>query len=220
MDLASSLEKTNFQTQVYNILEDMIIHGKLKPGHRLIESELAASLGVSRSPVREAIVALCQDRLVENKKGNGWVVSHVSLRDVLESYEVRKLIEITTGKQGCLNCPTEILDEMKVTVDDLAKKPFEITQFRERDKRFHELIVLSCGNRKFHEVFLWARRNIRWCGYLNLEVAGRREQTASEHRAILEGFLRQDPDHLGKTVDYHISSVQNTVANNWDKYGF
>jgi len=218
MDTERVIEKTNYQTQVYNLLENMIIHGKLKPGQRLIAAELAVSLGVSRSPVREAIVALSQDRLVD-KNGNGWVVSKVSLQDIIESYEVRKLIEIHAGEQGCLNCPPDILDEMKTIVNELDSL-VELETFREKDRRFHELIVLSAGNKKFYEVFLWARRNIRWCGYLNIEIPGRREQTASEHRAILKGFLNRDPDYLKKAIQSHISSVQKTVTNNWDKYGF
>lgn len=213
-----NLEKTNYKAQVYELLEGMIVHGQLNPGQRLVESELATSMGVSRSPVREAIVALCQDGLIVNRKGK-WFVSEVSLRDVLEFYEVRRLVEVTAGKQGCLNCPPEILDEMKLLVDQLDRTS-EVQPFQEKNRRLHELIVLSHGNEKFREVFLWARRNIRWCGYFNLEIPGRREQTNKEHREIVQGFVRKDPDYVVKVIDNHISSVQNVVAANWEKFGF
>jgi len=218
MDIQHSLEKINYQTQVYDLLEDMIVHGKLKPGERLVESELAVSLGVSRAPVRVAMAALCQDGLVVNRKGNGWVVSEVSLQDIVESYELRKLVEVHTGKQGCMICSEEILNEMKTTVD-ILDKTFEIVRFREKDRRFHELIVLSYGNKKFHEVFLWTFKNLRYFGYLTLEIPGRREGTASEHREILEGFLKRDPEYLEKAIERHISTAQALVASNWDKYG-
>jgi DNA-binding GntR family transcriptional regulator len=214
-----NLSKTNYQTQVYNILEQMIVYGKLKPGQRLIESELAASLGVSRSPVREAIIALCQEKLVRNEKGQGWIVSEISLQDIMESYEVRKLIEVHSGRTGCLDCPSEIIGEMKVIMSDL-EKPFEMDSYREKNKRFHELIVLSCGNKKLQEVFLWAMKNLRWCGYLAMEVAWRREQTTLEHRRILEGFINKNQDDLGKAISDHISSIQNIISSNWDQHGF
>ncbi len=218
MEIVHILEKVNYQTQVYNILESMIVHGKFNPGQRLVESELAISLGVSRAPVRAAMAALCQDGLVVNRKGNGWIVSEVSLKDILESYELRKLIELHAGRQGCLKCSKEILNEMTAALDVL-ERTFEINLFREKDKRFHELIVLSHGNKKFQEVFGWTIKNLRWFGYLTLEIAGRREGTALEHREILEGFLRRDPEYLGKAIDHHISTAQNLVASNWDKYG-
>lgn len=213
-----NLEKKNYKDQVYQLLENMIVRGQLSPGKRLVESELATSMGVSRSPVREAIVALCQDGLILNKKGK-WFVSKVSLRDVLEFYDVRMIVETAAAQQGCLNCPPETLDGMKLIVDKLERTS-EIETFQERNKKFHELIVLSHGNEKFHQMFLWARRNIRWCAYFNIDIPGRREQTNKEHSEILEGFIRKDPDYVTKMIENHISSVKEVIAANWGKYGF
>jgi DNA-binding GntR family transcriptional regulator len=164
-------------------------------------------------------MALCQDRLVVNKKGKGWVVSELSLRDIIETYEVRKLIEMHAGKQGCLDCPKEVLEEMEVTLEELETIS-EIEPFREKNRRFHELIVLSSGNAKFHEVFLWSMRNIRWCGYITMEIPGRMEEIRKEHKAILKGFLKRDPDSIGKALENHISTLQNTIAQKWDEHGF
>lgn len=207
------LTKTNYQTQVYRILEDMIIHGKLKSGERLIESEIAASMGVSRSPVREAIVALCQEGLVINGKRGGWVVSEVSLDDILEFFEVRKFVESTAAMQGCLYRSEEIMHEMERLVQELDKAE-DLEAFRENDISLHELIVLSGGNKKFRDVYVWARRNIRWCGYLNWEVPGRRERTKKEHEAILDCFTRRDPEAVKKAIEYHIDSIERTVREN------
>jgi len=215
MNMEFSLSKTTYKAQVYSILEEMIVYGKLKPGQRLIESELAAALGVSRSPVREAIIALGQEGLVSQKVGYGWIVSEISLQSIVESYEVRKVIEIHSGKKGCVNCSTEILNEMKSTLDNL-EKPIKLHRYQKINRRFHELIVLSSGNKKLHEAFLWTIKNIRWCGSLTMGVAWRKEIIALEHRRIQDAFISKDPDCLAKAIEDHISSVQNIISTNWD----
>lgn len=203
--------KFTYQEQTYNILEKMIVSGELQPGQRLVELELAESLGVGRSPVREAILQLEQEGLVTNTKKVGRVVSEISLQDILELYDLRKVIEVYAGKAGCLNCRKEIIDEMATNAKEYENQNVEIEVLREKNRRFHELIVLSCGNRKLHEVFVRTMRSLRWCTHLALAVLGRREQSISEHKKILEAFAMGNQELVEKAICEHIEAVQGNM---------
>jgi DNA-binding GntR family transcriptional regulator len=220
MEKFKKINKPTYQHQIYNILEKMIISGQLQPRHRLVESDLAQSMGVSRSPVREAILHLEQEGLVINTKKGGWIVSEVSLRDILELYDLRKLIEVYAIKKGCLNCPQEIKNKMESNVGELKSQDIEIGVWQENNKRFHELIVQSSGNIKIYEVFLRTMKSLRWCTYLALAVLGRQEQSILEHRNILEVFLKQDPELAGKVICEHIETVQKNIKSQWESVGF
>lgn len=182
-------------------------------------SELAASLGVSRSPVREAIIALSQERLVSKSRTEGWVVSEISLQDMIQLSELRELIEVQAGKEGCLKCSTKILDEMELIISQLESIT-EIEEHLEKNWKVHELIVLSCGKKKFCEVFELIMRNLRWSGYIFMDLVGRREQSALEHRAILRCFKMKDQECVENAIKNHIRSVRNVLASGWVRTPF
>lgn len=207
--------KTTYTEQVYDILEKRIIHGVLRPGQKLSASELAATLKVSRSPVREAIIALNHEGLVTNKRGN-WSVAEASLNDVMESYEARKLIEGNSAKIGALVCISEILDQMRETIEELNNTD-DNEVWWQKNNRFHELIVLSCGNKKFHDIHLWVMKGIRWCGLLSM-ASWKREQNNSEHDKILMKFMQKDQSGCENAIVDHLTAVQRVIAENWDKY--
>jgi DNA-binding GntR family transcriptional regulator len=207
----TTVYRFTYQEQVYNILERMIVSGTLRPGERLRELDLASKLGVSRSPVREAILQLEQEGLVTNTRKGGWLVSEISLQDIVELYDLRKLIEVYAAKIGCLNCPHEITDEMEASLREFEKEELEIEVWREANRRFHELIVLSCGNKKIHEVFMRTMKSLRWCTYLALAVLGRREQSISEHMRIVEAFLTQNTELVERAIRDHIETVQGNI---------
>jgi len=217
--LTDRIYRATYQEQVYNILEKMILTNELPPGKRLVELELATSLGVSRSPVREAILQLEQEGLVRNTRG-GWFISEISIQDVAELYDLRKLIEVYAGKVGCLDCPEEIMSEMKVNAGELEDQDLEVEVWRERNRKFHELIVLSCGNKKMHEVFVRTMKSLWWCSHVALAVKDRRRLSILEHKEILEAFLGQDPERVEKAICEHIETVQNNLRKEGARMGF
>jgi len=100
---------------------------------------------------------------------------------------------------------------MIAVVKELEDKCDKITIWREKNRRFHELIVLSCGNSKIHEVFIRTLKRLRWCTYVALPVPGRKNQSISEHRKILKAFLNRDQSLVEKAICDHITTVQNLI---------
>jgi DNA-binding GntR family transcriptional regulator len=110
-----------------------------------------------------------------------------------------------------LNNPQEIIDEMKAINKEFENENVEVEVWREKNRRFHELIVLSCGNKKIHEVFMRTMKSLRWCSHLALAVLGRREQSIIEHKKILEAFVSQDQELVEEAICEHIETVQANI---------
>jgi DNA-binding GntR family transcriptional regulator len=211
--MENTIIKNTYQKQVYDILEKMIVLGELPPGKRLVAADLASSLGVSRSPVREAILQLRYVGLVEKKGNKSWYVSQISVKDIIEFYEVRKLLETYAAKKGCLNCPEKLAKEMKVTFE-LMEETKDIEIWRDKNLRFHQLIILSCQNDKILELFTWTMKNLRWCSHINLSDPKRLKYSMSEHEAILKAFIEKDQEMLEKAICEHIETVENNIEKN------
>lgn len=208
--------KTTYQQQVFNILEKRIVSGEMPPEQKIIEQEIALSLGVSRSPVREALIQLGQLGLVRKTQKERWVVSEISLQDVIELYDVRKMMEVFAAKEGCRKCPKKIDDELRIVVQQLTKMrnledPYELDVWRKNMIRFHELIILSSGNNKLHELFIWTMKRLRWTNQLTMSIPGRQKKSNTEHQNIYEAFIKKDLELLEKTVCDHIEIVKKNI---------
>ena len=158
------------------------------------------------------MIQLEQEGLVSKGK-DGWFVSEVVLKDISELYDLRKIIEGQAGKMGCVHCPKEIRDEMAAVVRKLEEKSDQLETWRELNRRFHELIVLSCDNSKIHEVFVRTLKRLRWCSHVTLRVPRRKIQAMAEHRKILRAFLGRDRQVLEEAIYRHITAVQNLIKN-------
>ena len=214
--MTDTITKMTYQQQVYNILEKRIVSGEMPPGQKILEQEIANSLGVSRSPVREALIQLSQLGLVRKTKKERWIVSEISLRDVIELYDVRKMMEVFAAKAGCLDSLQNYQKEMKDVLEKLNNSrnfdnDQELDNWRENAKRFHELIILSSGNKKLHELFIWTMKRLRWTNQLTMAIPGRHRQSMEEHKEIYEAFMRQDPKSLEKAICEHIEIIQKEI---------
>ena len=215
-NMTDTITKMTYQQQVYNILEKRIVSGEMPPGQKILEQEIANSLGVSRSPVREALIQLSQLGLVRKTKKERWIVSEISLRDVIELYDLRKMMEVFAAKSGCLDSLQKNQKEMKDVLEKLNNfrnfdNDRELDNWRENAKRFHELIILSSGNKKLHELFIWTMKRLRWTNQLTMAIPGRHRQSMEEHQEIYEAFMRQDPKSLEKAICEHIEIIQKEI---------
>lgn len=148
MKMGNVTAVTTIQTQVYRILRDEIYAGVYTPGQRLQETELAAKLNVSRSPVREAFRQLIADGLLEGVPNKGVYVREFTIKDVNEIFELRVLMEsyaIERMEPGLSqeqeDSFTRILEDM-----DVACTNRDTETYMRLDTAFHHLLIRSCGN--------------------------------------------------------------------------
>ena len=198
---------------VFNTLRQAILRGELKPGERLMEIQLANKLGVSRTPIREAIRKLELEGLVLMIPRKGAEVAEItekSLRDVLE---VRRALEELAVQLVCEKITQEQIEELKASAKEFQNtlKDGDITKIAEADVRFHDVIYMATDNQKL----ILLLNNLREQMYrLRVEYLKRKEvhpQLIAEHEEIIEMIEKREKDTAIKVVCEHIDNQVEAV---------
>jgi DNA-binding GntR family transcriptional regulator len=196
---------------VTDALREAILDGVLAPGTWLREADLAAELGVSRTPVREAITRLHNEGLVSRTASSGAVVASLSLEDIIAVYAVRESLEATAarlvasiGNASLVDGLNDIHERMVRAVD----KPNAGQKLAELNLLFHAEIREATGNaylRRFLIEVEHAVRRFQRSGYDDPEHMRR---TIDEHRRIIEAIAARDPDLAGTAAAEHMRSAR------------
>lgn len=198
---------------VFNTLRQAILRGELKPGERLMEIQLANKLGVSRTPIREAIRKLELEGLVLMIPRRGAEVAEItekSLRDVLE---VRGALEELAVKLACKKITDEQIAELRA-----AEKEFEqalssgdVTVYAEADVKFHDVIYRATDNQRLIQLLFNLREQMyRYrVEYLKREEA--HGTLLNEHKKIIETIANRDMDAAVDAVCQHIDNQVSAV---------
>lgn len=142
----------------YNAVSDMIRHRRLGGGHVIVEARLAETLGVSRTPLREALQRLEGEGLVHKGDGRNYVVRHVDIGEYIQSLKLRLLIEPPAAVQAMPNIPGRKLIEVRREIDELmGATAYHTDAHWFSDDHLHNLIIDYCGN----EVMAGVLRNLR-----------------------------------------------------------
>ena len=203
---------------VFNTLRQAILRGEFKPGERLMEIQLANKLGVSRTPIREAIRKLELEGLVIMIPRKGAEVADItekSLRDVLE---VRKALEELAVQLACEKITQEELEELEKAGENFKKvlnRSKDITEVAEADVRFHDVIYMATDNQKL----ILLLNNLREQMYrYRVEYLKREEahpQLIAEHAAIIEyiskGEKKAATDIMCKHIDNQVTTVIDVI---------
>ena len=137
--------------QAYAEIRRRILDNHYAPGHHVLEQELAADLGMSRTPVREALVRLQNERFVQLIPRHGMRVVPLSIQELREVYEVLTSLELTAiDRLSRLDLEEEALATIEKTVDemDLAVRKKDVDAWAKADERFHRMLVTLCGNQR------------------------------------------------------------------------
>ncbi len=199
---------------VFNTLRQAILRGELKPGERLMEIQLANKLGVSRTPIREAIRKLELEGLVLMIPRRGAEVAEItekSLRDVLE---VRSALEELAVELACDRISEEDVDKLREAAKEFEEvsKSEDVTALAEADVRFHDIIYFATDNQRLIQLLY----NLREQMYrYRVEYLKRGEVHATlfaEHEHIIESIVRRDKAAAKQAISTHIDNQMTSVA--------
>ena len=135
---------------VFNTLRRAILRGELKPGERLMEIQLANKLGVSRTPIREAIRKLELEGLVLMIPRKGAEVAEITRKNMMDVLEVRKALEELAAELACERIGKEQIAEMRVAAKEFERtlKTGDVTQIAEADEKFHDILYIATNNQR------------------------------------------------------------------------
>lgn len=190
---------------IYKILRDDIISGRLAPGSRLLEAELSASLGASRTPVREALRLLLGDHLVEQRSGGGFRVAPLDVDDVRRIYTVRALLEGQMASDACLKITDAHLEALRELIDQMSLLRDHDREVARIGAEFHGLIERIADNRWCLQPLQQLRGHIERFRALSTEQAGRPAEALAAHEAIYAALRARDADAAGAAMRDHIT---------------
>ncbi len=199
---------------VFNTLRQAILRGELKPGERLMEIQLANKLGVSRTPIREAIRKLELEGLVLMIPRRGAEVAEItekSLRDVLE---VRDALEVLAVDLACDRISSEDIERLKEAAKEfeVALQGGDVTEYAEADVKFHDIIYLATDNQRLIQLLY----NLREQMYrYRVEYLKRKEVhpiLLEEHEHIITCIEKKDKDAAKIAISTHIENQARTVC--------
>jgi len=190
------------------ILREAIATGRLKPGARVLESELATLLDMSRTPVREAIATLEAEGLVSIDGAGGRVVTKLDYQSVMELYTVRAVLESTAAGLAARNA-----SEMEIAaLQDMLEIEEQIRDDAgrgvEHNRRFHEAIYYCSHNRYLLKMLQYIQTGMLLLGDASRIGDGRVSASLLEHRAIVEAIAAHDPAAAEAAVRDHIRRAQ------------
>ncbi len=202
--------------QIFEQLERDILSGKYPRGEQMSELRLSAELGVSRTPVREAIRRLEQEDILEESDA-GMVVVGISQDDLMDMYEIRMSVETQSARRAAERITEAELKEMREIVDlqrFYAEKggPDASERIRELDSEFHRLLYRSSGSRTFYHVLSALHKKIAKYRTASISKRGRAARSIEEHEAIWQALAAHDGDAAFEAAAQHLKHARDSMA--------
>lgn len=193
-------------SQVYYWLRDQILNMEIPPGTRLKVEELAQELGVSNTPVREAIRQLTKDGLVETLPYRGSVVKRITPKEVIDIYDVRLVLEGLAVRLATENATPQDLEQIEEYVHqyERAFHTDDVVLGLEADFAFHDRIAQASGNQVLMEVLQGLDARIHTLRRIDRGKM-RRQESLEDHRAICEALKARDAQKALEAMSQHIT---------------
>jgi DNA-binding GntR family transcriptional regulator len=205
--------RANLAEQVYDALKSQMHDFKLVPGDRFSEAELGARLGVSRTPVREALFRLRNEGLLDVESKSGWFVRPIDFNKLEQLYDLRVLLESASVARLCaLSEASQELEALKkIWLVPAAERLADGREVGALDEQFHATLVRAAGNEEIARVHWDVTERIRIIRHLDFTRADRVEATYAEHAKILRAVIQRKAEAAQLLLRSHIEQSKAEV---------
>ncbi|MFC1862653.1 GntR family transcriptional regulator [Thermodesulfobacteriota bacterium] len=205
--------KQNHRQRAYQKIKEMILFLELKPGHRIVESEISGRLKIGRTPVREALLMLENQKLVVSGNKRGFFVRNLSSKEMNEYFQIRILMEefaipLIVGKITS----SEIRDLKK----NIERATEAIKNNRSRDiiryeTQFHEILYRATKSEVFVDTISFLVDKFQWLRAIGMSADQDVKESLNDHIRILDAIIRKDDKKLKKIVKEHTQHLKKKV---------
>lgn len=191
---------------VFNTLREAILKGELKPGERLMELQLAGKLGVSRTPIREAIRMLEQEGLAVTIPRKGAEVAKMTEKDMEDVLKIREALDELAASLACEQISGDELERLKQTMREFEEytKTGEVKRIAEADVRFHDIIYQATRNPKLVNMLNNLREQMYRYRVEYLKDERNYPTLVREHNEIVEGLFGKDKQKVTAAMHDHV----------------
>ena len=205
---------------VYARLRDLILSNVFRAGQKLVDRDLAEQLGVSRTPVREALGRLAMMGLVEARSRRGYYVRQYTAKEMTDLYEFRKILEVNAARLAAQNAePAHIreFEDILIRSEELAANPTNHARTVELDLEIHNLIARASGNDSLHQAIHNLMDKVRcfiWVDWVDASLADPVSIAAAhrEHQGLIERIIAKDADGAADQLGAHIDNARDGLA--------
>lgn len=198
---------------VFHTLREAILKGELKPGERLMELQLASKLGVSRTPIREAIRMLEQEGLAVTIPRKGAEVAKMTEKDMEDVLQVREALDELAAAIACEEITKEELEELKHTMHEFEEytKTGDVKRIAEADVRFHDIIYQATDNPKLVSMLSNLREQMYRYRLEYIKDEKNYPTLIKEHSEIVEGLSNKDKARVTAAMHMHVVNQAHAV---------
>ncbi|MGE5598300.1 MAG: GntR family transcriptional regulator [Bacteroidota bacterium] len=198
---------------VFEALREAIVKGVLKPGERMMEIQLAEEMGVSRTPVREAIRKLELEGLVAMVPRKGAYVASLSMKDIVEVFEIRGALEGLAAELAAERITEEELEELErylVRITESIESD-DLSSMVEVDTDFHSQLYRASRNERLSLIISNLREQIQRFRKTSLSLPGRMRAALEEHKKIVEALSARDGALARRLAEEHIENAEQSL---------
>ncbi len=206
---------------IYRALKEMSVAFAFRPGDRVNEGALARDLGVSRTPLREALNRLVAERLMDFRSGAGFFCRGLDAQAIFDLYELRRILEVGAVRAACERASDDDLAALKAShyrVDG-ARPGLTVGEATAEDERFHIDIARMTGNAALVDQLTAVNERIRFIRWV--DMVARVRATKGEHQRVIEALLARDEaeaaavmaQHIERRMDQVVDAVREGISN-------
>lgn len=199
----------SLSSRVFSQLQNDILNGEYQPGDSLIETKLSEELGVSRTPIREAIRQLELEGLVRSIPNKGAVVKGISAKDIEDIYTIRMLIEGLAARWATEKITPEELKELKeaAELEEFYTAKNDLNHLLHFDSRFHDIIFKASKSKPLMHTLSTFHHYVQRARSMSLNSPERAQKALEEHKAILKAIIEGDAEKAERLTTEHVKNA-------------
>ncbi|MDC3424217.1 GntR family transcriptional regulator [Aquibacillus sp. 3ASR75-11] len=213
--MSTTSNMLNTTDKAYTYIKKKIMNGDYKPSEKLVESQLATDIGVSRNTIRNALVILQKENLIEMEKNKGAKIKAFTLEEINNYLEIRLALEGVIGRSVAANISDDSIEQLEQILQEMedliSKKKYD--DYSKLNKKFHRVIYESAKNQQAVQMVLVIKTQLLRFHLRTILVPGRSDSSLKEHTEILTALKERDQDRAEKALKEHISHVKETINN-------
>lgn len=213
LDQVASIHRTSLHEELVERLQALIVEGVLQPGNKVPERELCEKLGVSRTPMREALKVLAADGLLTLEPNRGARVRPVTVTELKEAFELMGALEMLAGELACQHITRAQLSELKKSHAQMLTcfEEHDMQRYFKHNQRIHEIIMEAACNDMLKSTYKSVAVRVRRTRYMANMNADRWQHAVNEHEQILSALEAGDGPGLGLILKNHMRNKFHSI---------
>lgn len=203
--LRESLQQPSLAARVEQHIEELILDGRVSPGSRVVEEDLARRLGVSRASLREAMIGLEQAGLVTRAGRTRRSIRTLTDSDVRELYELWTILEPEAAAIACLKATPDDHAHIRNIMAEMEAAAGDRKAYHRLNLAFHRALVEPCGNASLLRAYSICIKQVSWAWALAISTANDPDISIAEHHEIAAAFFARDPEKTRRLVRAHLA---------------